>query len=225
MEAKKMTCAILIAAASMSAALASDPEAPAPGPTSGSAVAIPAIGSLVGASIFTLLAYYLHPTHPPPPPTRNNPLLPQDLLRTNYLAAENPTQRLFTEEDGTHRLQIFYHVTKSSPSSSAINSHNLDCIEKYLGLRFSHTQIIDKLLLPNHDREVYKIARKIEGRKGWNSRGGKIEEGKEKKEEEQRNGDLGLEEFPILKCKACFWGFAGKCGLEEGANGFWKRKH
>ncbi|KAH7542111.1 hypothetical protein FEM48_Zijuj02G0038500 [Ziziphus jujuba var. spinosa] len=126
-------------------------------------------------------------------------------------------QRLFTEEDETHLLQIFYHITKSSPPSSAINSPNLDRIEKSLGLRFSHTQIIDKLrrlrlkyhkqartkslIKTHHDREVYKIARKIWGRKGSNSRGGKTEEEKEK-EEEQRIGDVGLEEFPVLKHEA-----------------------
>ncbi|XP_057978683.1 arabinogalactan protein 23-like [Malania oleifera] len=59
MEMKKVSCAVLFAAAAMSAVVASaqDSAAPAPGPASSSAAAaLPA----VGASILSLLAYYLH---------------------------------------------------------------------------------------------------------------------------------------------------------------------
>ncbi|KAK4838309.1 hypothetical protein QYF36_012751 [Acer negundo] len=62
---KKISCAVLIAAASMSAAMAAETinsEAPAPGPntaTNGAAAALPVFGSLVGASLVSFFAYYL----------------------------------------------------------------------------------------------------------------------------------------------------------------------
>lgn len=62
-----MACAVLFAAASMSAVLAhghGDYEnyspAPAPGPSTGGASAsLPVVGSMVGASLVSLVAYYL----------------------------------------------------------------------------------------------------------------------------------------------------------------------
>ncbi|KAG2687014.1 hypothetical protein I3843_09G034700 [Carya illinoinensis] len=63
MDAKKISCAVLIAAASMSAALASSTEvpAPAPGPSSGASATLPLVGSLVGASVFSFFtAYWFH---------------------------------------------------------------------------------------------------------------------------------------------------------------------
>ncbi|XP_057982432.1 arabinogalactan protein 23 [Malania oleifera] len=57
MDMKKMTCAVLVAAASMSAVLAT--EAPAPGPSSGSSATLPVVGSLVGASVLSFFAFYL----------------------------------------------------------------------------------------------------------------------------------------------------------------------
>ncbi|KAK4800368.1 hypothetical protein SAY86_020855 [Trapa natans] len=62
MEMKKMTCAFLVAAASMSAALAAESPATAPasGPSSGTSAGLPALGSLVGASLLSFLAYYLN---------------------------------------------------------------------------------------------------------------------------------------------------------------------
>ncbi|KAL3755350.1 hypothetical protein ACJRO7_002405 [Eucalyptus globulus] len=60
MDMKKISCAVLVAAASMSAVLASDDSpAPAPGPSSGASAALPVFGSLVGASVVSFFAYYL----------------------------------------------------------------------------------------------------------------------------------------------------------------------
>ncbi|OMO80831.1 hypothetical protein COLO4_23921 [Corchorus olitorius] len=56
MEMKKAACAVLFAAASMSAVMA-QVEAPAPAPTSAASATLPLIGSILGAS---LLAYFLH---------------------------------------------------------------------------------------------------------------------------------------------------------------------
>lgn len=61
MDMKKIAYAALIAAASVSAvaATASHDEAPAPAPSSAVA-ALPAVGSLVGASILSFFAFYMH---------------------------------------------------------------------------------------------------------------------------------------------------------------------
>ncbi|XP_018834413.1 arabinogalactan protein 23-like [Juglans regia] len=64
MEMKKIACAVLVAAASMSAVLADEGHeqyspAPAPGPSSGASAGFPVVGSMVGASLVSLLAYYL----------------------------------------------------------------------------------------------------------------------------------------------------------------------
>ncbi|KAI3935225.1 hypothetical protein MKW98_018414 [Papaver atlanticum] len=61
MDMKKISCAVLLAvAASMNAALvgATDVQAPAPAP-SGAAVAMPVVGSLVGASLVSFFAFYM----------------------------------------------------------------------------------------------------------------------------------------------------------------------
>ncbi|KAK4757934.1 hypothetical protein SAY87_019235 [Trapa incisa] len=63
MEMKKIACAVIFAAAaSMSAVVAAEvpSAAPAPSPSSGAAAALPAVGSLIGASVVSLAAYYLH---------------------------------------------------------------------------------------------------------------------------------------------------------------------
>ncbi|VVB06069.1 unnamed protein product [Arabis nemorensis] len=70
MEMKKIACGVLFAAASMTAVMALDinnamapvdMEAPAPAPAASAAsVALPALGSLVGASLVSLFSYYLH---------------------------------------------------------------------------------------------------------------------------------------------------------------------
>lgn len=67
MEMKKIACAVLVAAASMSAVLASEGPAMAPSPTttggaahSAANAALPAVGTLVGASLLSVFAYYLH---------------------------------------------------------------------------------------------------------------------------------------------------------------------
>ncbi|XP_030962086.1 arabinogalactan protein 23-like [Quercus lobata] len=72
MEMKKIACAVLLAAASLSAVLAdhhhhtSSPApapaqaAPAPGPSSGASAGLPVVGPLVGASLVSFVAYYLH---------------------------------------------------------------------------------------------------------------------------------------------------------------------
>ncbi|OMO69783.1 hypothetical protein CCACVL1_19274 [Corchorus capsularis] len=57
MEMKKAACAVLFAAASMSAVMAAQVEAPAPAPTSAASATLPLIGSILGAK---LLAYFLH---------------------------------------------------------------------------------------------------------------------------------------------------------------------
>ncbi|KAK4476388.1 hypothetical protein RD792_015539 [Penstemon davidsonii] len=64
MEMKKIACATIIAAAAtMSAvsATASGPsQAPAPAPVSGAFAALPAVGSLIGASLLSFFALYMH---------------------------------------------------------------------------------------------------------------------------------------------------------------------
>ncbi|KAK8649281.1 hypothetical protein V6N13_130011 [Hibiscus sabdariffa] len=80
MDMKKISCAVIVAAASMSAVMAADSPAsapglapapasvsapslgPAPGPDSSVALAtatLPVLGSLVGASLVSFFAYYL----------------------------------------------------------------------------------------------------------------------------------------------------------------------
>jgi hypothetical protein len=63
MEMKKIVCAVIFFVASMSVVLADHYDyspAPAPGPSSGAPVTFPVVGSLVGASLVSLVAYYLH---------------------------------------------------------------------------------------------------------------------------------------------------------------------
>jgi hypothetical protein len=63
-----MACAVLFAAASMSAVLAhghgdyanySPAQAPGPSSTGGASASLPVVGSMVGASLVSLVAYYL----------------------------------------------------------------------------------------------------------------------------------------------------------------------
>ncbi|OIV92341.1 hypothetical protein TanjilG_10551 [Lupinus angustifolius] len=56
MEMKKVTCAVLIVVASMSAAMAAT-EVSAPGPST-SAATLPIVGSLVGASVLSFFALF-----------------------------------------------------------------------------------------------------------------------------------------------------------------------
>ena len=59
MDMRKVTCAILIAAASVSATMAAaEVPAPAPGPSSGASAAFPLVGSLVGASVLSFFALF-----------------------------------------------------------------------------------------------------------------------------------------------------------------------
>lgn len=60
MEMKKIACGVVFVAASMTAVMAAEVGAPAPGPSSGASVAVPALGSLVGASLVSFFAYYLN---------------------------------------------------------------------------------------------------------------------------------------------------------------------
>ncbi|OIW08655.1 hypothetical protein TanjilG_03331 [Lupinus angustifolius] len=62
MEMMRISCAIFVVVASMSVALSTALEAPeaAPGPSSGSSTTIPVFGSLVGASLLSFCAFYLH---------------------------------------------------------------------------------------------------------------------------------------------------------------------
>ncbi|KAK2653277.1 hypothetical protein Ddye_013133 [Dipteronia dyeriana] len=65
MEMKKISCAVLVAAALMSAAMAAETittAAPAPGPNTaanGAAAALPIFGTLVGATLVSFFASYL----------------------------------------------------------------------------------------------------------------------------------------------------------------------
>merc|ERR1712176_1243855 len=59
MEMKKIACAVLVAAASMSAVLAESP-APAPEAASSAYAALPTVGTIVGASLASFFAYYMH---------------------------------------------------------------------------------------------------------------------------------------------------------------------
>ena len=61
MEMKKIACAIIFAAASVSAVVAQEAtQAPAPAPASAAIATLPTLGSLVGASLVSFVAYYLH---------------------------------------------------------------------------------------------------------------------------------------------------------------------
>lgn len=60
MEMKNIACAILVVAASASVALATDAPAPAPVQSSDSYAVVPAVGAALGASVLSLLTYYLH---------------------------------------------------------------------------------------------------------------------------------------------------------------------
>jgi hypothetical protein len=65
MEMKKIACAVLVAAASMSAVLAAESpvQSPAGAPgaaaTSNGIAAFPAVGTMVGASLISFIAYYI----------------------------------------------------------------------------------------------------------------------------------------------------------------------
>ncbi|XVF75834.1 hypothetical protein PTKIN_Ptkin13bG0218700 [Pterospermum kingtungense] len=65
MDMKKISCAVIVAAASISAVVAStDAPAAAPGPNaaapaSAASSTLPVLGSLVGASLVSFFAYYL----------------------------------------------------------------------------------------------------------------------------------------------------------------------
>lgn len=64
MGMKKIVCAALVAAASVCIAMAHEgeheAEGPAPGPASNAIVALPALGSLVSASLASFFALYMH---------------------------------------------------------------------------------------------------------------------------------------------------------------------
>ncbi|KAL5582944.1 hypothetical protein UlMin_015386 [Ulmus minor] len=93
------------------------------------------------------------------------------------------SQRPFSDADEIQLLKIFRKLSESSSEqtpSSAITSPNLDRIETSLGLRFNHSEIIDKLrrlklkyhqqartkslVKTPHDRRLLKIALKIWGK-------------------------------------------------------------
>ncbi|CAL9039470.1 unnamed protein product [Musa banksii] len=61
MEMRKIACAVLVAAAAATTALATEAPAAAPGPASASFAAIPAVGAVIGASVLSFFAFYLHP--------------------------------------------------------------------------------------------------------------------------------------------------------------------
>lgn len=62
---KKIACAVLVAAASLSAVMATVVESPVESPAAGPTVnngnaAFPAIGTIVGASLLSFLANFMH---------------------------------------------------------------------------------------------------------------------------------------------------------------------
>ncbi|XVE81336.1 hypothetical protein DITRI_Ditri15bG0055300 [Diplodiscus trichospermus] len=60
MEMKKAACAVLIAAASITAVMAEvGAPAPAPTATSDASASFPVVGSIVGASFASLIAFFL----------------------------------------------------------------------------------------------------------------------------------------------------------------------
>lgn len=65
MEMKKIACAVLFAAASVSAVMASEghahapAEAPSGGAPNDASASLPVLGSVVGASIVSFIAYYM----------------------------------------------------------------------------------------------------------------------------------------------------------------------
>ncbi|KAE9590127.1 hypothetical protein Lalb_Chr21g0316371 [Lupinus albus] len=58
MDMKKITCAVLIAAISISAAFATSVEVPAPSPDPSSATSNTIVGSLFGASVLSFIALF-----------------------------------------------------------------------------------------------------------------------------------------------------------------------
>ncbi|KAK7267344.1 hypothetical protein RIF29_20013 [Crotalaria pallida] len=58
MDMKKVTCVVLIAATSLSAAFAASAEVPAPAPSPSSNASITIVGSLVGASLLSFIALF-----------------------------------------------------------------------------------------------------------------------------------------------------------------------
>lgn len=56
----KAAAAGAVPAAADAAAAVTENGAPAPGPASGAFVNLPALGSVVGASLVSLIAYYIH---------------------------------------------------------------------------------------------------------------------------------------------------------------------
>ncbi|KAJ8491124.1 hypothetical protein OPV22_012845 [Ensete ventricosum] len=63
---RKIACAVLVAAAAATTALANEAPAAAPGPASASFAATPAVGAVIGASVLSFFAFYLH-IHCSPP--------------------------------------------------------------------------------------------------------------------------------------------------------------
>ncbi|CAL9149077.1 unnamed protein product [Musa hybrid cultivar] len=61
MEMRKIACAVLVAAAAATTALATEAPAAAPGLASASFAATPAVGAVIGASVLSFFAFYLHP--------------------------------------------------------------------------------------------------------------------------------------------------------------------
>ncbi|XP_022980143.1 arabinogalactan peptide 23-like [Cucurbita maxima] len=63
MEMKNIACTALFTAAAVTAVVASDEShspAAAPGPSSAASAALPALGSLIGASLVSFVAYVLN---------------------------------------------------------------------------------------------------------------------------------------------------------------------
>ncbi|EXC24898.1 hypothetical protein L484_011764 [Morus notabilis] len=143
-----------------------------------------------------------------------------------HLSSPPQSPRVFSESDEVHLLKTFRKISKSSSCSSfsnspsslsslTITSQHLDLIESSLGLRFSHTQIIDKLrrlklkyhrqartkslIRTHHDLRLHRISRSIWGRININSAKRHIAFHQEKGENNTDAAAVGLEDFPFLK--------------------------
>ncbi|KAA8550297.1 hypothetical protein F0562_001981 [Nyssa sinensis] len=121
--------------------------------------------------------------------------------------------RLFTEEDEIRLLKAFLRTTKSTKSSTTP-------LSSLIGGQFSDSQITDKLrrlrqryhklartksfIKTPHDRQIYEIAGKIWGKKATNSSSpdrnpGESTENPKNIEENGAYGEVGLENFPVLR--------------------------
>ncbi|XVF69035.1 hypothetical protein PTKIN_Ptkin11bG0049000 [Pterospermum kingtungense] len=119
------------------------------------------------------------------------------------------SSRVFSESDETQILKCLIRATKSiSPPITTVGTPIIDRIVKRLNYKFTHSQINDKLrrlrdkyhkharnkslVRTHHDRRIFKLSKKVWGKKTAPKKNLKVEE--------DRTGDgVGnLEKFPYL---------------------------